>query len=72
MKKNILRLLTAVGSAAGAISALDLGGFINLFPPETGAIILAVAGATLAVKEVVVVVGDHLDDGVRNDSFLGK
>ena len=66
---TILRFLTAVGSALSTLAALDLAGVANVFEPATAKYMLAVGPAALAVKELVVVLGDLFDDGKPNKSF---
>lgn len=66
---TILRFLTAVGSALSTLAALDLAGVANVFEPATAKYLLAVGPAALAVKELVVVLGDWFDDGKPNKSF---
>lgn len=69
--KNVtfLRLLTAVASGLSTLAALDLAGIANVFDPTTAKYLLAAGPAALAVKEVVVVIGDLFDDGKPNKSF---
>jgi hypothetical protein len=66
---SILRFLTAIGAALTTLASLDLAGIAPLF--EHGvAIYLVVAGpAALCLKELVVALGDWLDDGKPNKSF---
>lgn len=66
---TILRLLTAVASGLSTLAALDLAGIANVFDPATAKYLLAVGPAALALKEVVVVLGDFFDDGKPNKSF---
>ena len=66
---TILRFLTAVGSALSTLAALDLAGVANVFEPATAKYLLAVGPAALAVKDLVVVLGDWFDDGKPNQSF---
>jgi hypothetical protein len=66
---TILRFLTAVGSMFSTIAALDLAGVANVFDPLTAKYLLAAGPAALAVKELVVVLGDWFDDGKPNKSF---
>ena len=66
---TILRLLTAVASGLSTLAALDLAGIAQMFDPTTAKYLLAVGPAALAVKEVVVVLGDLFDDGKPNKSF---
>jgi hypothetical protein len=70
MKKvTLLRLLTAVGSALTTLAALDLAGFAKFFEPGVAVYLLAAGPAALALKEIVVVLGDWFDDGQPNQSF---
>jgi hypothetical protein len=66
---TILRFLTAVGSMFSTVAALDLAGVANVFEPSTSKYLLAAGPAALAVKELVVVLGDWFDDGKPNKSF---
>lgn len=66
---TILRLLTAVASGLSTLAALDLAGIAQLFDPTTAKYLLAAGPAALAVKELVVVLGDLFDDGKPNKSF---
>ncbi len=66
---TILRLLTAVASGLSTLAALDLAGIAKMFDPATAKYLLAVGPAALAVKELVVVLGDLFDDGKPNQSF---
>ena len=66
---TILRFLTAVGSALTTLAALDLAGLAHLFEPGVAAYLLAAGPAALALKEIVVVLGDWFDDGKPNQSF---
>ncbi|MCH7228573.1 hypothetical protein [Haloferula sp. A504] len=70
MKKvPFLRLLTAVGSALSAVALLDLTGVANVLSPGLSNYLLAAGPIALALKELVVGVGDILDDGKANRSF---
>ena len=66
---TVLRLLTAVASGLSTLAALDLAGIAQLFDPATAKYLLAAGPAALAVKELVVVLGDLFDDGTPNKSF---
>ncbi len=66
---TLLRLLTAVASGLSTLAALDLAGIASMFDPTTAKYLLAVGPAALAVKELVVVLGDLFDDGKPNKSF---
>lgn len=66
---TILRFLTAVASGLSTLAALDLAGVANVFDPATAKYLLAAGPAALAVKELVVVLGDWFDDGKPNKSF---
>ncbi len=66
---TFLRFLTAVGSGLSTLAALDLAGVAELFDPSMAKYLLAAGPAALAVKELVVVLGDWFDDGKPNKSF---
>lgn len=70
MKKvPFLRILTAVGSGLSALALLDLSGVANVLDPRLAGYLLAAGPIALALKELVVGVGDLLDDGKANKSF---
>ena len=66
---TILRFLTFVGSGLSTMAALDLTGVASLLEPGMAKYLLAAGPAALAVKELVVVLGDLFDDGKPNKSF---
>ena len=66
---TILRFLTFLGSGMSTLAALDLAGIAQLFDPTMAKYLLAAGPAALAVKELVVVLGDLFDDGKPNQSF---
>jgi hypothetical protein len=66
---TILRFLTFVGSGLSTLAALDLTGVASLLDPGMAKYLLAAGPAALAVKELVVVLGDLFDDGKPNKSF---
>jgi hypothetical protein len=66
---TILRFLTFVGSGLSTLAALDLTGVASLLEPGMSKYLLAAGPAALAVKELVVVLGDLFDDGKPNKSF---
>ena len=66
---TILRFLTFVGSGLSTLAALDLTGVASLLDPVMAKYLLAAGPAALAVKELVVVLGDLFDDGKPNKSF---
>jgi hypothetical protein len=66
---TILRVLTFVGSGLSTLAALDLTGVASLLEPGMSKYLLAAGPAALAVKELVVVLGDLFDDGKPNKSF---
>jgi hypothetical protein len=66
---TILRFLTFLGSALTTIAAFDLTGIANLLDEEKAQYLLITGPAALALKELVVVLGDLFDDGKPNKSF---
>lgn len=66
---TILRFLTFLGSGLSTLAALDLTGVASLLDPGMAKYLLAAGPAALAVKELVVVLGDLFDDGKPNKSF---
>ena len=66
---SILRFLTAVGAGLTTLASLDLTGIAPLFDDNVAIYLLATGPAALCLKELVVVLGDWLDDGKPNQSF---
>ena len=66
---TILRFLTFLGSGLTTIAALDLTGIADLLDTDKAHYLLLAGPAALALKELVVVIGDLLDDGKPNKSF---
>lgn len=66
---TILRFLTFLGSGLTTIAAIDLSGFANLLEADKAQYLLIAGPAALALKELVVVLGDLFDDGKPNKSF---
>lgn len=66
---TILRFLTFLGSGLTTIAAIDLSGIANLLDTDKAHYLLLAGPAALALKELVVVIGDLLDDGKPNKSF---
>ena len=66
---TILRFLTFIGSGLSTLAALDLTGVASLLDPGMAKYLLAAGPAALAIKELVVVLGDLFDDGKPNKSF---
>lgn len=66
---TILRFLTFLGSGLTTIATIDLSGIANLLDTDKAHYLLLAGPAALALKELVVVIGDLLDDGKPNKSF---
>lgn len=66
---TILRFLTFLGSGLTTMAAIDLSGFANLLDADKAQYLLIAGPAALALKELVVVLGDLFDDGKPNKSF---
>jgi hypothetical protein len=64
---TLLRLLT--GMFACLTAACGLGTLVEQLPPQYAAIGLLITTALIGIKELVISVGDLLDDGLRNNSF---
>jgi len=72
MKKvKLLRVLTGISALATAASSVFASDAVNMVPKTWAPILLIGTTALLAVKELVVVIGDYADDGERNNSFKG-
>lgn len=66
-KESLLRLLVAVAAATTTISAF-VPGIAAFIPPDLA---LALTAGLLAIKEIIVVIGDYIDNGKRDGSFTG-
>ena len=66
---TFLRFLTFIGSGLTTLAALDLTGIANLLDAGKAEYLLLAGPAALALKELVVVLGDLFDDGKPNKSF---
>ena len=66
---TFLRFLTFLGSGMSTLAALDLTGIANLLDAGKAEYLLLAGPAALALKELVVVLGDLFDDGKPNKSF---
>ena len=66
---TFLRFLTFIGSGLTTLAALDLTGIANLLDAGKAEYLLLAGPAALALKELVVVLGDFFDDGKPNKSF---
>jgi hypothetical protein len=64
---KLLRILTAIFAVATAI--LGFASYAEALPKEYAAVVGLITAVLLGIKEIVVVIGDIADDGVRNDSF---
>jgi len=65
-----IRVLQLLGVLAGFIGGADFLQLLPLFPPDI-AKWLMVSGPAFAAgaKPLLMLIGDYLDDGVKNDSF---
>lgn len=64
---KLLRILTAIFAVATAL--LGFAHYAELLPREYAAIVGLITAVLLGIKEIVVVIGDIADDGVRNNSY---
>jgi hypothetical protein len=69
MKTKFLRFLSGAALITGGLAGLDLSGLTALFPAEIRGTVIAASLLLAGSKDVVVALGDLLDDGVRNNSF---
>ncbi|MBB5351361.1 hypothetical protein HNR46_001597 [Haloferula luteola] len=67
--KKALHILAAVAAACSALGGLDLKGIINILPENVAGVIAILPVAAIALGHVILLVGDYLDDGKKNDSF---
>lgn len=64
---KLLRILTAIFAICTAV--LGFASYADMLPKEYAAVVGLVTAILLGIKEIVVVVGDIADDGLRNNSF---
>lgn len=65
-KRNILRLLVAVAAIIATITAtVNIDQLPENWKEYAGIAVVALLG----IKEIVVIIGDLVDDGKRNNSF---
>lgn len=69
VKAKLLSTLAAVAAILTVIGGLDLSGIINLLPANVATGFSVALPAIAALAHGVRAVGDHLDDGKRNDSW---
>lgn len=64
---NILQILGVLAALAGSLEILNL---VNILAPEV-AKWLTISGTALrfAAEPVIKLIGDYMDDGVKNNSF---
>lgn len=67
---RLLSILQLVGIAAAIMGSLEILNLANILSPEA-AKWLTVTGSALrfAAEPLIKLIGDYLDDGVKNDSF---
>ena len=69
-KRNVTRALTGIFAGATTIAALIATPALGeIIPMEYAKYLLLATTGLLCVKELVVVIGDYLDDGERNNGF---
>jgi len=65
-----IRVLQLLGVIAGFVGGADFLQLLAVLPPETSKWLLVSGPAFAAgIKPLLMLIGDYLDDGVKNDSF---
>jgi hypothetical protein len=64
-----MHALSAVAASASAIAGLNLTGFLGFLPTNVAAVVAVAPPIIAALGHAALAIGDHLDDGVDNDSF---
>lgn len=67
MNPKLLRALVALSALITAL--LGAASYIDLLPKDYAAVAGLITTALLGAKEIIVIIGDIADDGVRNNSF---
>lgn len=67
---QLVRALQIIGVSLGVIGGADVLNLVSILSPDV-AKWLTVSGPALfaASKPVIMMIGDYLDDGIKNDSF---
>jgi formate hydrogenlyase subunit 4 len=67
---QVIRILQLLGILAGFVGGADFLQLLAIVPPETSKWLLVSGPAFAAgIRPLILLVGDYLDDGVKNDSF---
>lgn len=68
-KQRILLWLTAIAGICTLIGGLDLTEILPLVPDQVAAALTLALPAVITIGKIATIIGDLLDDGLRNDSF---
>lgn len=72
-RSKLINILQIVGSVAGLLGSADLIQAINVIPdiPNSVSVWLAIIGTftRFTAEPIIKLVGDYVDDGIKNDSF---
>ncbi len=67
---QLIRVLQLLGIIAAFIGSADFLQLLAIVPPDTAKwLIVSGPAFAAAVKPLITLIGDYLDDGVKNDSF---
>jgi hypothetical protein len=67
---QLIRILQLIGILAAFIGSADFLQLLAIVPPDTAKwLIVSGPAFAAAVKPLITLIGDYLDDGVKNDSF---
>lgn len=69
MKAKTLSILTAILAIVAVLGAMDLSGFLSLFPGDSASTATAISGGLATLGTIIRAIGDWMDDGQVNGSF---
>jgi NADH:ubiquinone oxidoreductase subunit 6 (subunit J) len=70
MKSRILKVLAGATALGSFLGGLSLTGWAAVFPPDVAAVLVIVPPLGAAIVHFATAMGDRIDDGQANGSFL--
>lgn len=70
-KQHVLTFLTVIAGICTMIGGLDLTEIKPMLPDHIAAWLVLALPAVITTGKIVTLIGDLLDDGIKNDSFKG-
>lgn len=65
-------ILAVFGALLTSLAGMEVAGFVHLFPKDWAPVLAIIPPAAATLVHLVMLIGDILDDGVKNDSFGWK